>query len=73
MQYPQHWIPPIPYPQWTHQQPQVQPWQQGWRSPAYGNVPFQTPIHPTYQQYPSNISQLLPGFNPHDLPPPSQL
>jgi hypothetical protein len=62
-QYPQqHWIPPMPYPQWTHQQPQVQPWKQGWRSPAYGNVPFQTPILPTYQQYPSNISQLLPDL-----------
>jgi hypothetical protein len=73
-QYPQqHWIPPMPYSQWTHQQPQVQPWKQGWRSPAYGNVPFQTPILPTYQQYPSNISQLLPGFNPPALLPPSQL
>jgi hypothetical protein len=69
----QQWIPPMPYSQWTHQQPQVQPWKQGWRGPAYGNVPFQPPTFPTYPQYPSNISQLLPGFNPPSLPPPSQL
>jgi hypothetical protein len=73
-QYPQqHWIPPIPYPQWTHQQPQVQTWKQGWRRPTYGNVSFQTQILPTYQQYPSNISPLLLGFNPLSLLPPSQL
>jgi len=30
-------------------------------------------MFPPYPQYPSNISQLLPRFNPPTLPPPSQL
>ena len=63
----------MPYSQWTHQKPQVQPWQQGWSGPTYGNVPFQPPTFPAYPQYPSNISWLLLGFNPPALPPPSQL
>ena len=69
----QQWIPPIPYYQRTHQQPQVQPWKQGWRGPTYGNVPFHPPTFLAYPQYPSNISQLLSGFNPPALHPPSQL
>jgi hypothetical protein len=58
----------MPYSQWTPQQAQTQPWKQGWRGPVYGN-----PSYLTYPQYPANISQLLPGFNPppiQDLPPP---
>jgi hypothetical protein len=35
--------------------------------------PLSTNKFPTYQQYPSNISQLLPGFNPSALLPPPQL
>jgi hypothetical protein len=35
--------PPMPYSQWTPQQAQTQPWQQGWRGPVYGN-----PSYPTY-------------------------
>jgi hypothetical protein len=58
------------YPQWSTQ---TQPWKQGWRGPVYGNVPFQPTNFPTYPQYPSNISQLLPGFNPPSLLPPPQL
>jgi hypothetical protein len=69
----QQWVPPMSYPQWSPQQPQIQPWKQGWRGPAYGNVTFQPTTFPTYPQYPSNISQLLPGFNPPALPPPPQL
>ena len=73
-QYSQHqWVPPMSYPQWSPQQPHIQPWQQGWRGPAYGNVTFQPTTFPTYPQYPSNISQLLLGFNPPALPPPPQL
>lgn len=63
----------MPYPQWSPQQPQIQPWQQGWRGTTYGNVTFQPKTFPTYPQYPSNISQLLPGFNSPALPPPPQL
>jgi hypothetical protein len=63
--------PPMPYPQWTPQQAQTQPWKQGWRGPVYGNLSY-----PTYPQYPTNISQLLPRFNPLQmqalLPPPIQ-
>jgi hypothetical protein len=66
----QQWGPsPMTYPQWTPQQTQT--WKQGWRGPMYGN-----PSYPTYPQYPTNISQLLPGFNPPQmqalLPPPIQ-
>jgi hypothetical protein len=66
----QQWGPsPVTYLQWTPQQ--TQPWQQGWRGPMYGN-----PSYPTYTQYPENISQLLPRFNPPQmqalLPPPIQ-
>jgi hypothetical protein len=40
----QQWGPsPMTYPQWTPQQAQTQPWQQGWRGPVYGN-----PSYPTY-------------------------
>jgi hypothetical protein len=69
-QYPQQqWVPPMSYPQWSAQ---TQPWKQGWRGPIYGNVPFQPTNFPTYPQYPSNISQLLPGFNPPAFLPPPQ-
>jgi hypothetical protein len=61
------------YPQWSPQQPQIHPWKQGWRGLAYGNVTFQPTTFPTYPQYPSNIFQLLPGFNPPALPPPPEL
>jgi hypothetical protein len=70
-QYPQQqWVPPMSYPQWLTQ---TKPWQYGWRGPIYRNVPFQPTIFPTYPQYPSNISQFLPGFNPPSLLPPPQL
>jgi hypothetical protein len=40
----QQWGPsPMPYPQWTPQQYQTQPWKQGWRGPVYGS-----PSYPTY-------------------------
>jgi hypothetical protein len=69
-QYPQQqWVPPMSYPQWSTQ---TQPWQQGWRGPVYGNVPFQPTNFPTYPQYPSNISKFLLGFNPPALLPPRQ-
>jgi hypothetical protein len=58
------------YRQWSTQ---TQPWKQGWRGPIYGNVPFQPKNLTTYPQYPSNISQLLLGFNPPALLLPSQL
>jgi hypothetical protein len=66
----QQWDPsPVTYPQWTPQQ--TQPWKQGWRGPMYGN-----PSYHTYPQYPANISQLRPIFNPPQmqslLPPPIQ-
>jgi hypothetical protein len=66
----QQWVPPISYPQWLTQ---PQPWKQGWRGPVYGNVPFQPTNFPTYPQYPSNISHLLPIFNPPALLPTPQL
>jgi hypothetical protein len=69
----QQWISPMPYSHWTHQKPHAQPWKQGWRGPAYDNVPFQPSIFPTYPHYPSNISQFPLEFNPLALPPPSEL